>query len=127
VCLVATAPGSFVYRHILTPMNVYLIEFFPRWMAPNVITLLGLAAGLIAHACGMYYAMDMQTAMPAWVYCVTALGLFLYQTLDNLDGRQARRTNSSSPLGLLFDHGVDALNTTFSSLVRLGPLQANFE
>ena len=31
---------------------------------------------------------------------------FVYQTLDNMDGKQARRTGTSSPLGLLMDHGV---------------------
>jgi ethanolaminephosphotransferase len=40
------------------------------------------------------------------------------QTIDNLDGKQARRTKSSSPLGLLFDHGCDALNCTVATLVR---------
>lgn len=34
------------------------------------------------------------------------------QILDNMDGKQARKTGSSSPLGLLFDHGCDALNAT---------------
>jgi hypothetical protein len=29
----------------------------------------------------------------------------MYQTLDALDGKQARRTKTSSPLGELFDHG----------------------
>lgn len=29
--------------------------------------------------------------------------------MDNIDGKQARRTNSSSPLGELFDHGCDSL------------------
>jgi len=32
--------------------------------------------------------------------------------MDNLDGKQARRTNSSSPLGELFDHGCDSLFIT---------------
>jgi phosphatidylglycerophosphate synthase len=48
---------------------------------------------------------------PAWVLILCALGLFIYQTLDAIDGKQARRTNSSSPLGELFDHGCDALST----------------
>jgi ethanolaminephosphotransferase len=42
--------------------------------------------------------------------------LLVYQTLDNLDGRQARRTGSSSPLGLLFDHCADALCTAVGSI-----------
>jgi choline/ethanolamine phosphotransferase len=39
------------------------------------------------------------------------LGIFIYQTLDAIDGKQARRTGSSSPLGELFDHGCDSLST----------------
>jgi phosphatidylglycerophosphate synthase len=30
----------------------------------------------------------------------------ILQTFDAVDGKQARRTNSSSPLGELFDHGT---------------------
>jgi choline/ethanolamine phosphotransferase len=46
------------------------------------------------------------------VYFLTALGIFLYQSLDAIDGKQARRTNSSSPLGELFDHGCDSVSTS---------------
>ena len=38
-------------------------------------------------------------------------GLFVYQSLDAIDGKQARRTGSSSPLGELFDHGCDSIST----------------
>ncbi|CAN1217453.1 Choline/ethanolaminephosphotransferase 1 [Linum perenne] len=41
---------------------------------------------------------------------------FLYQTFDAVDGKQARRTNSSSPLGELFDHGCDALACAFEAM-----------
>lgn len=37
--------------------------------------------------------------------------------MDNIDGKQARRTGSSSPLGELFDHGIDSLNCTLASLL----------
>lgn len=36
--------------------------------------------------------------------------MIAYVHLDCLDGKQARRTKSSSPLGQLFDHGCDALS-----------------
>lgn len=48
---------------------------------------------------------------PFWAYILGALGLFIYQSLDAIDGKQARRTNSSSPLGELFDHGCDSIST----------------
>jgi hypothetical protein len=46
---------------------------------------------------------------PKWAYFQAAIGLFLYQTLDATDGKQARRTGSASPLGELFDHGCDSV------------------
>jgi len=51
------------------------------------------------------------------VYYSWALGLFLYQTFDAVDGTQARRTHQSGPLGELFDHGVDAVNTSLECLI----------
>ena len=46
------------------------------------------------------------------------MGLFMYQTMDNIDGKQARRTGTSSGLGELFDHGIDSLNCTLASLLE---------
>ncbi|KAF3789608.1 Choline/ethanolaminephosphotransferase 1 [Nymphaea thermarum] len=43
-------------------------------------------------------------------------GVCFIQTFDAVDGKQARRTNSSSPLGELFDHGCDALTCAFEAL-----------
>jgi len=79
-------------------------------MAPNLITLLGflsvvLPCGVLLYYCpGVYHC-----AAPRWAYALAALGIYLYQIFDNVDGRQARRTGSSSPLGELFDHGCDSL------------------
>jgi len=41
------------------------------------------------------------------------LHFYIYSTLDAVDGKQARRTKSSSPLGQLFDHGCDSFSITF--------------
>ncbi|OLY81969.1 putative CDP-alcohol phosphatidyltransferase class-I family protein 3 [Smittium mucronatum] len=56
------------------------------------------------------------TLFPLWM--AFGLGMWLYSTFDNVDGKQARRTNSSSPLGELFDHGCDALNCTVGVIVQ---------
>jgi ethanolaminephosphotransferase len=53
---------------------------------------------------------------PSWIFLVNALFMFIYQTMDAIDGKQARRTASSSPLGELFDHGCDAATTVLSTL-----------
>ena len=44
------------------------------------------------------------------------VGIFIYQTMDNMDGKQARKTGSSSPLGMVVDHGFDAVNTVLQGL-----------
>ncbi|KAH6936042.1 hypothetical protein HPB50_012818 [Hyalomma asiaticum] len=64
-------------------------------------------------------------AVPRWAFLLCALGLFVYQTLDACDGKQARRTGTNSPLGELFDHGCDSISTVFVALavciaVKLG-------
>ncbi|KAG0174762.1 hypothetical protein DFQ30_002955 [Apophysomyces sp. BC1015] len=41
---------------------------------------------------------------------------------NNLKNVKARRTGTSSPLGELFDHGCDALNTTYVSLLQAAAL-----
>jgi phosphatidylglycerophosphate synthase len=46
------------------------------------------------------------------------MGLFIYQTLDAIDGKQARRTGSSNALGELFDHGCDSMSTGKLRLLR---------
>ncbi|XP_031741212.1 choline/ethanolaminephosphotransferase 1 isoform X2 [Cucumis sativus] len=62
------------------------------------------------------YSPHLDSAPPRWVHFAHGLLLFLYQTFDAVDGKQARRTNSSSPLGELFDHGCDALACAFETL-----------
>lgn len=47
---------------------------------------------------------------PSWVPLFSAAAVVVYTWLDCLDGKQARRTGTSSPLGQLFDHGCDALS-----------------
>lgn len=33
------ADHSLIYKHVLTPMNEYLVELLPRWLAPNLVML----------------------------------------------------------------------------------------
>ncbi|MDP2435666.1 MAG: CDP-alcohol phosphatidyltransferase family protein [archaeon] len=115
---------SLIYKHVLTPMNERLIKLFPWWLAPNTITVLGLALVFGSHLLSILYTPRLEGVAPGWVYVLFGLCLFAYQTLDNLDGKQARRTGSASPLGLLFDHGCDALNVTVSTLTLCSAIQA---
>ncbi|KAK0667740.1 putative choline/ethanolaminephosphotransferase [Cercophora samala] len=94
------------------------VEVLPLWVAPNMVTLLGFFCILINVALLVIYMPDLVGPGPTWLYFSFALGLFMYQTFDNVDGKQARRTGTSSGLGELFDHGIDSLNCTLASLLE---------
>ena len=51
--------------------------------------------------------------IPKWVFLVTGINVFVAYTLDGIDGKQARRTGTSTPVGELFDHGLDSYSTLF--------------
>ena len=87
-------------------------------MAPNLVTLLGFFCILSNVLLLVLYQPTMDGTDPSWLYYSFALGLWAYSTMDNIDGKQARRTGTSSPLGELFDHGIDSLNCTLGSLLE---------
>lgn len=109
---------SLIYRFVLQPLNDVLLRYVvPMWLAPNAMSLLGFAFTFQALLLTAYYnPLYSSLSLPQWLPLYVAVSFFIYQTIDNLDGRQARRTRSSSPLGLLFDHGVDALTVSTGAL-----------
>ncbi|KAF3035479.1 hypothetical protein E8E12_007300 [Didymella heteroderae] len=117
---------SLLSQYVLKPFYTHVvIKCFPMWMAPNLITLSGFGFVIINFLTMLWYTPTLDQDCPSWVYLSWAIGLFLYQTFDAVDGSQARRTHQSGPLGELFDHGVDAINTTlevllFSATMNLG-------
>jgi len=103
----------------LTPFWNWLVELLPMWMAPNLVTFIGFV-GITGMAFGMCYAAPClsgeRDGVKGWIIAVHALTMFVYQHLDAVDGKQARRTGASSPLGQLFDHGCDTVVTMLSVL-----------
>ena len=130
-----------------SPLAEALVRRTPLWVAPNLITISGLAPSLGAHGlvpgnrlstagngiayhiprglattlvrvctscqtcrspyCGWrvgpslfvflycsckvwYYSPDLRRRAPSWVWAVVAVCTFVYQTLDNMDGKQVR-------------------------------------
>ena len=94
----------------------YMVSLLPMWVAPNLVTFIGWLIFLSSSLAFFYYSFSFQGAIPSWCFFYAAISLFTYQTLDAIDGKQARRTNSSSVLGQLFDHGCDAFSTSFAIL-----------
>lgn len=107
-----------VSKYILSPYWNASVELLPLWLAPNMVTLIGFFFILGNVVLLEIFMPDLVGPGPAWLYFSFAFGLFMYQTLDNLDGKQARRTGTSSGLGELFDHGIDSLNCTLASLLE---------
>lgn len=61
--------------------------------------------------CQSVYGNTISLQTPSWAYLICAIGILLYQVLDAIDGKQARRTGSNNQLGEIFDHGCDAIST----------------
>jgi ethanolaminephosphotransferase len=96
----------------------FAVTLLPMWMAPNLVTFTGLLIVGATTSLLVWYDPTFSTPAPGWVYFVAMVGHWLYQTFDAIDGKQARRTGSSSPLGQLFDHGIDAYITNLIGLLN---------
>ncbi|CAI2371000.1 unnamed protein product [Moneuplotes crassus] len=110
-------PGEYSpMDNLLNPFWIWIVEFLPKWMAPNLVTFVGLAALGGAYLLMLVFDLSMTQPVPEFTYLLVAIGIFVFQTLDAIDGKQARRTGSSSPLGQLFDHGCDSISWTICSM-----------
>lgn len=116
---VDTSPLS---NYVMHPFWNWLVQFVPMRIAPNALTfggfmLLVLQFFILTYYDANFYASDDKhpeyPPIPRWVWMVAALCMFWAHQLDGIDGKQARRTGTSSPLGELFDHGLDSWATLF--------------
>lgn len=114
----ASGMYSPVDTYVLNPFWNWAVTLVPLWVAPNALTLAALWCCLSAYALVVAHCPTLTEEAPPWVFGYSAAAVFAYQTLDAIDGKQARRTASSSPLGQLFDHGCDAVSAIlFATLV----------
>ncbi|KTG07454.1 hypothetical protein cypCar_00009822, partial [Cyprinus carpio] len=79
---------------LLISLFLALSQILPTWLAPNLITLTGFMFLVLTFSLLSFYDFD-------------------FYASDGVDGKQARRTNSSTPLGELFDHGLDSWACVF--------------
>jgi ethanolaminephosphotransferase len=118
---------SILYNNITSPiLDKYFVNYLPRWIAPNVLTALSFFFNFVTFIVVLFEVGNDFTIPISRSTCfLQFITHMLYIILDNADGKQARRTNSSSPLGLLFDHGFDVLTTcivayNISHMIMLG-------
>jgi ethanolaminephosphotransferase len=110
--------NSILCVYIINPFCNFIVEYFPKWLAPNVITCSGFFFNLLNLIITIYYTgWKGGDYIPPWACIACAISYTTYIILDYSDGKQARRLNASSPLGLLFDHGTDSCTTFYISLV----------
>jgi len=89
-------------RYLWTP----IIPRIPASITPNQITYAGIVCVVFAVLCAL-----LAPTVHGSLWYLSALLLFLYCNLDNLDGAHARRTGQTSPLGEVLDHGLDGIAT----------------
>lgn len=112
-----TSPLS---NYVMHPFWNKAVLLCPRWIAPNLLTLVGFICCILHYLLPAIYDYDFTAStdgsdypIPSWVWLTVAIMLFASHTLDGIDGKQARRTGTSSPLGELFDHGCDSWAAVF--------------
>ncbi|VDM83520.1 unnamed protein product [Strongylus vulgaris] len=120
-------------KYISHPFWNWIVNYYPRTWAPNVLTLLGWALVMGCFLLESSFQPDPHfayTILRFWI--VAAICTWLGYTLDGTDGKQARRIGASGPTGelcefaglectvqplffqcaeVLVDHGLDSWST----------------
>lgn len=111
---VDTSPLS---NYVMHPFWNQCVKLVPRWVAPNLLTFSGFMLLVLQTLVLIFYDPHWRAtadeypeypSIPTWVWGLCFCTQFFSHTLDGIDGKQARRTGSSSPMGELFDHGIDS-------------------
>ncbi|EGR30174.1 hypothetical protein IMG5_139110 [Ichthyophthirius multifiliis] len=116
--------NSILYNYIFGPLAEQFLR--PNTVKKKIqiynikiqkITLIGFICVMIPHLLILWIAPgDESKDIPKWLIIFTGIMHLVYMNFDNMDGKQARKTGNSSPLGLLIDHGCDALIVTIQGM-----------
>ncbi len=74
----------------LQPFWTRLVSFVPLWVAPNCITVAGLALVCVSFVLAWAHSPQLDQPTPVWLLLTHAALVFWDQTLDARDGKQAR-------------------------------------
>ena len=112
----------------------WIASILPMSITPNAVTVVGAACSWSAilfanNARVLAASEEPDAAAITQSICIGSLLVVLYNTLDNVDGKLARRRGMGSPLGQMMDHGCDSLTIgllmgTFAIVIALPPLWA---
>lgn len=112
-----SSTGYTTLDNILNPYWYKWVEYIPDTWAPNMITLCAALSCVIPTWLFVLIDPSFSGPYPTWLYILAAFGVWCYQTLDALDGKQARRIGLASPLGQLLDHGCDSFAGVYIMLL----------
>ena len=108
--------NSIIYNRCMSPFLNKVVNYLPTWLAPNLITFVSLCfnifAAIISYLDG---GLDFSYKLKRRTCFVIGIFQLIYQLLDNIDGKQARRTGNSTPFGMLMDHGCDVFTNIFTA------------
>ena len=79
------------YEYIWSPFAEYLVKKLPIWWSPNAITFVGFLLVILGDII-VYSTGKLGDRLSNLQLLSFAILIFVYQTLDNIDGKQARRT-----------------------------------
>jgi len=102
-----------ISNYVLQPYWNYCMKFVPNYLAPNIITAIGLACSL-----GVWLYAEFATNSPSIFLII--LAYVICSTLDAIDGKQARLISNATPFGELFDHTTDII--TLFVIIRVSSI-----
>jgi len=118
-------------NYVLNHFYDFVVEkLLPSWLAPNVLTLSGPVPLVIMASLNLLLPSEYtKPETGGIVYIVlnvfSAFAVYWFLTMDNIDGKHARRIRCCSPLGDWLDHALDIVSyvsiaTSFAALSNVG-------
>jgi ethanolaminephosphotransferase len=64
------------------------VKLLPLWVAPNLITVLGMLNTVVCHLVMLYmYGFTTSGPMDGWFCVYMGISFFMYSVFDNMDGK----------------------------------------
>lgn len=114
-CTTLSSPRPSLLTSLLFPIWSIAAQFIPETVAPNAITLFGTLATVQAY----YIIAQYVHTQPIAAAVIATILLVVSAVCGALDGVQARRCSSGSPLGDIFSKICGSVNHIFQALTLL--------
>ena len=112
----SSTDDSLLYNKCMSPCLNKVVNYLPTWLAPNLITIFSLSCNILAaFITYLDGGFDFSFKLKRSTCFIIGIFQLSYQLLDNIDGKQARRTGNSTPFGMLMDHGCDIFTNIFTA------------